>query len=388
MIRVLHVTEDHSTTNTGISSAVDALTRCVPAEIRPAILCVGEETLPVRPGLELTAFPTRGLAKTWRYSAGSYAALARAVAESDVIHLHGLWMWVQWAAAREAVRQKKPFVLSAHGMLEPWIWQRQSALNRLKKYLYWNGIAYPAFRRVDLLHALTAQEARTLSGYFPDPTTSQKTLLIPHGIDIGSADAALAGLPSRPAGEPPYFLFLGRLHPVKAIHLLIRAFARLPANPFVLKLAGPTQPQETAYAESLRRLAGELNLGERVVFTGAVRGSAKWQLYRDAWAFCLPSFSEVIGLVNLEAAAARTPVITSYESGVVEEWEQEGGLRVHPHEESILGGLQKALAWSASEREQRGQALRSLVERQYRWERVGKEWAEGYQRLIGAGNHA
>jgi glycosyltransferase involved in cell wall biosynthesis len=384
MIRVLHVTEDHSAANTGISSAVDALTRCVLDEIRPAILCVGEETLSVRPGVSLTAFPTRGLAKTWRYAAGSSAALARAVAESDVVHLHGLWMWVQWAAAREAARQKKPFVLSSHGMLEPWIWQRQSALNRLKKYLYWNGIAYPAFRRAALIHALTAQEARTLNGYFP----GQKTLLIPHGIDLDAADAALAGLPPQKKGEPPYFLFLGRLHPVKAIHLLLRAFARLPANPLVLKLAGPTQPQEAAYAESLRQLAAELNLGERVVFTGPVQGPAKWQLYRDAWAFCLPSFSEVIGLVNLEAAAARTPVITSYESGVVEEWDQEGGLRVRPHEDSILEGLQKALAWSPAEREGRGRALRALVERQYRWERVGMEWAAGYQGLTGADNHA
>jgi glycosyltransferase involved in cell wall biosynthesis len=386
MIRVLHVTEDHSAANTGISSAVDGLTRCVPAEIRPTIACMGEETIPVRPGVDLITFPTGGLAQAWRYSSGSAAALARAISESDVVHLHGLWMWVQWAAAREAARQQKPLVVSPHGMLEPWIWQRQSAPNRLKKYLYWHAVAYPAFRHARLIHALTALEARTLGGYFP--AHSQRTLLIPHGIDLGAADAALAGLPPRQDGESPYLLFLGRLHPVKAIHLLLRAFARLPDNPFVLILAGPTQAIEMAYAESLRSLAAELNLGERVVFTGPVQGQAKWRLYRDAWAFCLPSFSEVIGMVNLEAAAARTPVITSYESGVVEEWDQEGGLRVHPQEESILEGLRQALAWSAAEREKRGLALRALVERQYGWERVGKEWAGAYQSLRGAARHA
>ena len=384
MIRVLHVTEDHSAANTGISSAVDALTRCVPPEICPSIASVGEDTLPVRPGVGLVTFPTRGLAKSWRYAGGSGAALARAVAESDVVHLHGLWMWVQWAAARAAVRQNKPFVLSPHGMLEPWIWQRQSALNRLKKYLYWQAVAYPAFRQATRVHALTAQESRTLAGYFP----TQKALLIPHGIDLAEADQSLAGLPPRPADQPPYFLFLGRLHPVKAIHLLLRAFARLPKSPFVLKLAGPTQPQEAAYAASLQQLSAELGMGQRVEFTGPVRGQAKWQMYRDAWAFCLPSFSEVIGLVNLEAAAARTPVITSYESGVVEEWDRQGGLRVHPEVDSILAGLRQALAWSDAERQERGQSLRALVERQYGWERVGKEWADAYQSLAGAGQHA
>jgi glycosyltransferase involved in cell wall biosynthesis len=384
MIRVLHVTEDHSTANTGISSAVDALTRCVPAEISPSIACVGEETLPLRQGVGLVTFPTRGLAKTWRYSPGSGPALERAIADNDVVHLHGLWMWVQRAAAREALRQKKPFMLSSHGMLEPWIWQRQSALHRLKKYLYWNVLAYPAFRPASRVHALTAREAHTLREYFP----GKEALLIPHGIDIGAADRVLDGLPSSPAGDRPYFLFLGRLHPVKAIHLLIKAFARLPANPFVLKLAGPTQSQEAAYAESLRRLAEGLGLGQRVIFTGPVNGPAKWQLYRDAWAFCLPSFSEVIGLVNLEAAAACTPVITTFESGVVDEWDQCGGVRVHPLEDSLLEGLRQALAWSPVERQERGQALRGLVERQYGWERVGKQWMESYQSLIGAARHA
>jgi glycosyltransferase involved in cell wall biosynthesis len=384
MIRVLHVTEDHSASNTGISSAVDALTRCVPAEIQPSIACVDGDTLPVRPGVRLYSFPTRGLAKTWRYSGGSAGALTQTVAETDVVHLHGLWMWVQWAAARQAVRLKKPFVLTPHGMLEPWIWQRQSPLHRLKKYLYWNSIACPAFRSADIVHALTAQEAQTLVSFFP----AKKPLVIPHGIDLAAADQSLAGLPAHPAGEPPYFLFLGRLHPVKGIHLLLRAFARLPANPFLLKLAGPTQPQETAYAESLHRLAADLGLGDRVVFTGVVQGQAKWQMYRDAWAFCLPSFSEVIGLVNLEAAAARTPVITTYESGVVAEWDQQGGLRVHPDEESILGGLRQALAWSAEARQKRGQTLRALVETHYRWERVGKEWANVYQSLTGAVKNA
>jgi glycosyltransferase involved in cell wall biosynthesis len=383
MIRVLHVTEDHSAKNTGISAAVDAMTRCVPDGIRPSIACVGGETLPVHPGVHLYSFPTTGLAKAWRFSGGSTDMLVKAVEETDIVHLHGLWMWVQWAAARQAVRLKKPFVLTSHGMLEPWIWQRQSSLHRLKKYLYWRMIALPAFHQANIVHALTAQEVLTLTGYFP----GKKPLLIPHGIDLTAADQYLSELPTPPPDQPPYFLFLGRLHPVKGIHLLLRAFARLPVNSFQIKLAGPTQPQEAAYAESLHHLITELDLGDRVAFTGVVNGQAKWQMYRDAWTLCLPSFSEVTGLVNLEAAAARTPVLTTFESGVIPEWDRQGGLLVHPDEESILNGLKQAITWSTFERQMRGQSLRNLVETQYGWDNIGKKWADVYCGLAGAAKH-
>ena len=377
MTNVLHITEDHSSHNTGITTAVDALTRCVPDSIRPAIACVGKEALPAAEHVQLTMFPTRGLNRIWRFSPGSAADLSRLIAAADVVHLHGLWMWVQWSAARLASRLGKPFIVTPHGMLEPWIWQRQSALNRLKKRLYWKGMAYPALRQARAVHALTAQEADTLAAYFPGKTP----VIIPHGIDLQSVDQVLARLSRQNSGEPPYFLFLGRLHPVKAIHLLIRAFARLPDQTFHLKIAGPAQPKEQAYADSLHRLAADLGVNERVSFLGSVQGDEKWRLYRDAWTFCLPSFSEVIGMVNLEAGAAGTPVLTSFESGVSGDWERYGGLRVHPDEESILAGLQQAAAWNPVERGAHGRAMRSLINNEHSWNRVGKDWADLYEQL-------
>ena len=381
MIRVLHVSEDHSANNTGISGAVDALTRYIPQDIQPAIACAGVETVPLKAGIRLAAFPINGPGKFWRFSPGASHALQQAVAEVDVVHLHGLWMWIQWAAARQAFRLNKPFVITPHGMLEAWIWQRQPGYQRLKKSLYWNAIAYPAFHRAARVHALTAREAATLQTYFPAHTP----VVIPHGIDLQSVDRSLAEVSPAQAGEAPFFLFVGRLHPVKGIHLLIRAFARLKGKDFCLKIAGPIQAREQAYAESLRRLVSELGLEQRVIFTGVVQGSEKWRLYQDAWAFCLPSQSEVIGLVNLEAASAGTPVITTFETGIIEDWDRCGGLRIHPQEEDIFTALQLAQAWSPAERHARGRNLRRLVEERYSWVQVGQQWADLYRSLAGSG---
>ncbi len=379
MIRVLHVTEDHSAANTGITFALDALTRCVPENIQPAIACVGADTVPLRPGVDLHIFPTHGVASLWRYSPGAAQELGRVIAGVDVVHLHGLWMWPQWSAARQAARLRKPFVITSHGMLQPWMWQRQSWPHRLKKYLYWNAFAYPAFRRANVIHALTPREATILQNYFPNQTIE----VIPHGIDLEAADREMAELPLDDAGDPPYFLFVGRLHPGKGVDLLIRAFARLPERNFLLKIAGPTQQRERTYAEMVHKLVENLGLEDRVIFTGEVKGRDKWALYRNAWSFCLPSFSEVIGLVNLEAAAARIPVITTYETGIVDEWNRCGGILIHSNEEAIYQALSLAQSWSQGERQERGKAMRALVEKQFSWRRVGQQWAEIYQRLAG-----
>ena len=39
----------------------------------------------------------------------------------DLIHLHGVWMYPQYIGAKSAIKYKKPFILSPHGMLEPWL---------------------------------------------------------------------------------------------------------------------------------------------------------------------------------------------------------------------------------------------------------------------------
>lgn len=377
MIRVLHVTEDHSPANTGITSALDALTRCVPASIQPSIACVGEDTIAVRPGVQLSSFPTGGLAAKWRFSGGAESKLARLVAETDVVQVHGLWMWPQWSAARLAAHMGKPLVVTSHGMLQPWMWQRQAWPHRLKKTLYWYGLAYPAFRKAAMIHALTPREAGVLASFFPGRTPQ----VIPHGIDLAAADQLLADLPPKDVHQPPYFLFVGRLHPGKGIDLLMRAFARLPQNNFVLKIAGPTQQREQAYADFVHQLVNSLGLEGKVIFTGEVQNAAKWQLYRDAWAFCLPSYSEVTGLVNLEAATAGTPVITSYETGITEDWERNGGVLLHPDEETVYAALCAAVMWPEEEQRSRGQRLRALVKEQYSWARVGQQWADAYQDL-------
>jgi glycosyltransferase involved in cell wall biosynthesis len=378
-MKVLHITEDHSLQNTGITSAIDSLLRQLQGKNEQQIACIGPETVPVPEWVGVHLFSSRGPAKAWRFAAGQRWRLHEAVAQADIIHIHGIWMWIQWAAAQEAARTSRPFLLTTHGMLEPWIGSRQHLLHRLKKSLYWRMLAYPAFKRADLIHAITVKEAENLKSAFP----GKRIEIVPNGLNLDEIDRILALQEEPKPGERPYFLFLGRLHPVKAIHLIIQAFTRLPDQRFILKIAGPIEAREKRYAEHLQRLVTQAGLEKRVQFLGRVQGPEKWRLYQNAWAFCLPSFSEAFSMANLEAAACATPVITSFESGVIQDWAKNGGILIHPEEEEIFCGLQQAASWTLAEREERGRCLRRLAENHFDWQHITPQWIAIYQKLAG-----
>ncbi len=375
--RVFQVTDNHSPGHPGVTAVVTQISRHLGRQGWPVtILAAGQAEGSPPPGVELVEFPLLGGGNSWRYSPDLARYLeSGAVGPGDILHLHGIWNAPQWQAARCAPRRGAPAILSAHDMLSPWHWQ-DGWLRRLKKQLYWRLLAYPAFRRLALIHAITPQERDVLASQFP----GARLAVIPNAIDLEEADAALAA-PEEPieAVEGPYLLFLSRLHPKKGIDLLIAAFARA-RNRGDLRLLIVGPDWSPAYTNGLKALAGSLGLEGRVRFLGPVFGAGKWRLYRQARAFCLPSRSEVVGLVNLEAAAALTPVITTFDTGL-SDWEQGGGLLVHPRVADLTGALETVFSWTESERADRGRALRQLVEGRYSWEAVGPQWLELYGAL-------
>jgi glycosyltransferase involved in cell wall biosynthesis len=376
MIKIVHVTEDHSIQNTGITSAVDTLTCQLSQAVNLEILSIGPEAVPVPKGVQLTLLKASLPHRMWRAAPGQQSILRESLAQANIVHLHGIWMWPQWAAAREAQRINRPIVLSTHGMLEPFMWQRQTWLHQLKKTIYWRFVAYPAFQYATIIHALTNKEADDLSNYFP----GQRIEILPNSLDFSQIDKNLIDCPSEQSASP-YILFLGRLHPKKGIDLLIQAFALLHNTKITLRIAGAVQEKDKGYDQYLHSLVQKLGLEKQVEFLGAVQGQLKWNLYRNAWAFFLPSLSEGLAMVNLEASACRTPVITTFQSGVTDLWASNGGMLINPNVEEVAESLVQVAQWSKSERDQRGNSLRHLVESTYSSNVLTPKWIALYNEL-------
>ena len=145
-----------------------------------------------------------------------------------------------------------------------------------------------------------------------------------------------------------------------------------------VEIVGPVWSK--AYLAHLKAIVEEFRLGNRVQFKSPVFGKEKTKLLDHAWVMVVPSHSEVVGLVNLEAATRYLPTITTNQTGL-NDWESGGGILIEPNVESLRRALETTCSWSEQEQYERGKSSRQLVEEKYSWKVVFPLWEHLYQSL-------
>jgi D-inositol-3-phosphate glycosyltransferase len=296
---------------------VEVFTRATSSD-QPA----GVELVPGVLVRHVTAGPFEGLAKgdlpaqLCAFTAGVLRAEAcQEPGWYDVIHSH-YWLsgQVGWLA-RE--RWGVPLVHSAH------------TLGKVKNALLADGdVPEPSARLIgedqvvaeaDRLIASTAEEAdQLIELYGADP--AQVRTVAP-GVDLdtftpGDARAARVRLGLRP--DLPLLLFVGRIQPLKAPDVLLRAAAALRDELPALQVVVLGAPSGTGLAEPrwLSGLAAELGLDDIVHFVPPVPREVVADYYRAADVTVIPSYNESFGLVALESQACGTPVAAASVGGL------------------------------------------------------------------------
>ena len=297
----------------------------------------------------------------------------------DLLHSHGLWMYPSVAAVGWGRRSRRPWLVSPHGMLDPWALQNARGKKWLAAQLYENR----NLRGAVCLHALCDAEADALRGY----GLVTPIAIIPNGVELPVSVAAPeapdweALVPSRARVA----LFLGRLHPKKGLANLLRAWSLESANgcePWVLVIAGWDQGGHRA---ELEKLAKGLGLNDRVMFVGPQFGARKTaSLYRSD-AFVLPSLSEGLPMGVLEAWAHRLPVLMTHECNLPEGFRAEAALPTAPGVEGIRGGLRVLFSMSRRDREVMGSRGRALVESRFAPGNIAAQMHQVYTWLLGGG---
>jgi len=140
-------------------------------------------------------------------------------------------------------------------------------------------------------------------------------------------------------------------------------------------------PDNRGYLTQMQQLANKLGL-ERITFTGALHGIEKWQAYRDADLFILPTYSENFGMSVAEALAVGTPAIVSKGApwnGLVKKssgWWIDIGL------DPLVACLEDALSRSSDELERMGSNGRNWMDAEFSWAHVGKQMLETYSWIL------
>ncbi|MFE1801799.1 D-inositol-3-phosphate glycosyltransferase [Streptomyces sp. NPDC059517] len=179
-------------------------------------------------------------------------------------------------------------------------------------------------RAADRLIANTAEEADELVRHYE--AEQSKVAVVHPGVNLDrfrpadgrAAARARLGLPQ----DALIPLFAGRIQPLKAPDVLLRAVAvlleerpDLRSNIVVPVVGGPSG-SGLAKPEGLQKLAARLGIADVVCFRPPVDQEQLADWFRAASVLVMPSYSESFGLVAIEAQAAGTPVLAAAVGGL------------------------------------------------------------------------
>lgn len=293
-------------------------------------------------------------------------ALDAALAGYRLIHSHGLWLGPNVAAGRAARRQNVPHVVSPRGMLAP------SALRHgaWRKRVFWRVAQARAIGPDTCFHATSESEYRDIRAFGLD----QPVAIIPNGVDRA---------PAREPDARPAIVYLGRLHPMKALDRLIDAWSRVePDFPaWRLRLIGPDEAGCRARLAARAAAAGLRS----VTLEAPVDGAGRQQALGHARLAVLPSHSENFGMSVAESLAAARPVIASTGTpwqGLVGE---RCGWWVDNDPASLAAAIRAAISLPPEELAAMGERGRAWMERDFGWTGVGARMKELYAWRLGSG---
>jgi glycosyltransferase involved in cell wall biosynthesis len=250
----------------------------------------------------------------------------------------------------------------------------------MMKRLLWNLIERRLFDQAALLHLTSELEERDVRQL----GLAGRTVVIPNGIDLEREYATANIASARKMGIPEadgrrVVLFLSRIHPVKGLDLLCRAWAELPARlPALLLVAGPG---DDGSLRELRRWLAE-QPGPPARYVGPVTGDRKLALLSSAWLVALPSRSENYGMVVAEALACGTPVLTTTKMPWAEVAATGCGWVIEPQADSLARALHAALGLSTDEHEPMKPKARALVARSHSLESAVTRTEQSYRDVI------
>lgn len=280
-IRVLHVSKEFEPLSSGVARHIQGLATAIQADDSARITILAPRVDVAGGGLDVRQ--------------GGYRSLWSALAEHDLVHVHGARTPIAAFAALLAVVRGRPLVYTPHCYYDT-----GSRWQRLLKRLWDSSVERLMVRAASAVVLLHKGWEADLARRGLQPT---RVLIVPNCIDDHRQPVVANPVPLEGA---PALLSIGRLDPVKRLEDVIAALQTPPLSKAVLHIVG--QGNDRARLETL---AAQWGLSSRVRFHGWQDDAVTQQMMAGCKAMVLASEREGMPTVILEALLAGVPIVCS-----------------------------------------------------------------------------
>jgi glycosyltransferase involved in cell wall biosynthesis len=263
-------------------------------------------------------------------------------------------------------------VVEVHGDFEGSLFlYRRVRFARLYRFLM-NRLAGYSIKQADLLRVISDSTKEQIKRWAPGKTVVQ----FPAWTDI---DVFLRSGIHTNMDIPQAILYAGVLTPLKGIHHLINAFVLIAEDFPIAQLTIVGKNDNKTYAADLKKQVKKLGMNHRVQFIGPQPQSELAIWMAKASVFALPSMSEGLPRVIIEAMATGTPVIGSRVGGIPELIEDGvTGFLVPPGDENALAEKIRWILNNPDKGREMGECARSFAERLFSTE----SYLKGYKQIF------
>ena len=302
----------------------------------------------------------------------SWLKIYRELKSADIVHIIGHWNILNIIIAVILFSQKKPYVVTPAGALK--IFGRSIFFKKIYNILF----GYFIIRNASGLIAVTEKEIEDFKAY---KIQKARIKIIPNGVDIRDFQPSRINKTIHKYAIPSkhLILFMGRLNFIKGPDILLRAFVLIcnKLKKYHLVFVGVDE----GMLPILKKITIDNALGGRVHFLGHIIGQDKVNIYYASDILVVPSRTEAMSIVALEAGVSGIPALLTDQCGFKSIKLIDRHLEALCQERSIAKNLLHLLT-NNTKRKIIGRNFNKYVSKHFLWEHIAAMHIQFYEKQI------